>query len=248
MQAFSYVPVPGPKGRRRIRSAVDFVPSVLPRVWLRADRITGLNDGDPIDTWANAGASGGSFIGIGAGRPLWRASAVNGRPAVDFDGSNDVLQTTLAGSQMISASAFEYFMVFQADIINTDDAVTLINNDCLWGDNVPNYGTFLRSAPTVHAVVNDGAAKIVSASIATGAPQRIAVRLDAGNLYLSVGAGDDSSVACGNVASTATNPRIGHVTGARFDGKLAEFLTFNTVLSDQFRNEIKNYLFGRYGA
>lgn len=56
-------------------------------IWLDADQITGLSDGDPVATWEDESGNGNDFTQVTASRrPLWRASWVNGHAAVQFDG------------------------------------------------------------------------------------------------------------------------------------------------------------------
>jgi len=54
-------------------------------LWLRADGIIGLSDGDPVGTWADESGSGNDISQA-------TESAKNGKPAVLFDGIDDWLQ------------------------------------------------------------------------------------------------------------------------------------------------------------
>ena len=56
--------------------------------WLRADAITGLNDGDPVSTWIPQ-VYGNDAIQTGINRPLYKAGILNGKPVVRFDGTDD---------------------------------------------------------------------------------------------------------------------------------------------------------------
>lgn len=63
-----------------------------------------LSDGDPVATWQDASGNGNDVTqGTGANQPTYRgpgsASAINGVPTVEFDGSNDVLTSTSFGSE-----------------------------------------------------------------------------------------------------------------------------------------------------
>lgn len=61
-------------------------------VWLRADSIAGLSDGDPLATWEDQSGNGYDFIQADPVlRPLWRSPVVNGLPAIQFDGADDDL-------------------------------------------------------------------------------------------------------------------------------------------------------------
>jgi PKD repeat protein len=55
-------------------------------LWLKADALTGLADGDPVAAWPDASGAGHHATQPTASkRPLWRADAGNGRPALSFD-------------------------------------------------------------------------------------------------------------------------------------------------------------------
>ncbi len=74
-----------------------FDPSDVPNMlmWLRADAITGLNDGDPVATWPDASGNGKNATQSNASkRPIYRTNEVNGLPALEFDASDDGLSTS----------------------------------------------------------------------------------------------------------------------------------------------------------
>lgn len=71
--------------------------------WLKADAITGLSDTDPVTTWIDSSPNSRDVAGSGTARPLYLSNQINALPAVNFDGSNDVLsssQYTLAGQRV----------------------------------------------------------------------------------------------------------------------------------------------------
>lgn len=60
-------------------------------LWLKADAITAV-DGDPIATWPDSsGFAKDATQATAAKRPLYKATGVNGKPAVWFDGTDDWL-------------------------------------------------------------------------------------------------------------------------------------------------------------
>lgn len=73
---------------------MPFVPSDLSGLesWFDADAITGLSADDPVSQWDDeSGNDHHATQGTSANRPLYRTSALNGLPGVEFDGSNDYL-------------------------------------------------------------------------------------------------------------------------------------------------------------
>lgn len=61
-----------------------------PRIWLKADAITGLADSDPLSTWEDQSTFGHDFSqSTAAKKPLYKTNRVNGLPAVLADGADD---------------------------------------------------------------------------------------------------------------------------------------------------------------
>ena len=66
-------------------------------LWLKADQITGLVDGDPVTTWSDQ--SGNGYDGTQATvahKPTYKTAILNGLPVVRFDGSDDHLEVNNA--------------------------------------------------------------------------------------------------------------------------------------------------------
>ncbi len=63
-------------------------------LWLKADGLTGLADGDPVGTWPDAsGAGSDATQSVASRRPVYRASRLNGLPALAFDATDDGMST-----------------------------------------------------------------------------------------------------------------------------------------------------------
>lgn len=58
-------------------------------LWLAADRITGLADGDPVGTWADLSGGAHDATQVGSARPLYKTGILNGLPGVLYDGTDD---------------------------------------------------------------------------------------------------------------------------------------------------------------
>jgi hypothetical protein len=64
------------------------------QLWLKADAITGLSDGDPVASWVDSSGNSRPAAQSTAGyRPLYKTSILNSNPVVRFDGSDDFLVT-----------------------------------------------------------------------------------------------------------------------------------------------------------
>jgi hypothetical protein len=93
--------------------AIDDLTSVIGH-W-SADQITGLSDGDPVDTLPDSISSWD--VGFtSTARPLYRpASSINSLPAMEFDGSNDFGIT--GSSKVIAAGDLRMCWVHRMDVL-----------------------------------------------------------------------------------------------------------------------------------
>ncbi len=77
-------------------------------LWLKADAITGLSDGDPITTWVDQSGEGNDATATGTTRPSYQTNELNGLPVARFDGVSDVMQI---GSPLTLAHPYTIFYV-----------------------------------------------------------------------------------------------------------------------------------------
>src|SRR3990167_3932393 len=72
------------------------------QLWLKADAITGLNDGDSVTTWTDSsGNSNDATQSTAANKPIYKTSIINSKPVLRFDGSNDQMNVpALSGTAM----------------------------------------------------------------------------------------------------------------------------------------------------
>ncbi len=88
---------------------VKFDPRRIPNciLWLAADRITGLSDGDAVATWSDLSATSNHATQANAGnRPVYKTGIANGRPVVRFDGANSALDLTSEPALTTEATIF----------------------------------------------------------------------------------------------------------------------------------------------
>lgn len=68
-------------------------------LWLRADSIGGIADGDPLPSWMDISRFENHAVAPSPGeRPILRMGILNGKPVVRFDGVNDNLIVTGLGT------------------------------------------------------------------------------------------------------------------------------------------------------
>lgn len=74
------------------------ISDAAPALWLKADAITGLVDGDPLGSWTDSSGNGNTATQATSGaKPTYKTGVQNGLPAVLFDGG-DSLASAASGS------------------------------------------------------------------------------------------------------------------------------------------------------
>jgi hypothetical protein len=217
-------------------------------LWLDASRLTGISNGDAVATWTDASGNGHTAIqGASTSRPVYVASAVNGQPAVQFDGVNDYLQntsfTTLSGQRGATA-----FVVFQADTPSANLVAFCESgrnvNSQVYGNLAHAYATtgkwgrvaFTSRNWTIWNSVYDG----TQGSNAT----RLKLYLDGVGQTLTYGA------TIPTVLSTGAGYDVGRPQGtnlAYWDGRIAEVIVYARTLSPSERLAVEGYLKTKYG-
>lgn len=86
------------------------IDGVLPVLWLEADRIIGLSDGDPIATWLDASQGGNNATQAVAGkRPTYKTNIINGKPVARFDGGDCLITSSVDLSAIDDVTIFAIF-------------------------------------------------------------------------------------------------------------------------------------------
>jgi len=213
------------------------------QAWYRADAITALADGDPVASWVDSTANARTLAQSTADyRPAYKVSIQNGRPAIRFDGSNDMLTGAFAGSVQFTVfsvqrpdTIFDYETLYlalsggdAASFAGYSDATHLFLG--FWGPEgwgyyfpghasstvVPEAWTSRYDQAWWRAWVNRGAL--------TPAPQ---TKLPIIGISINVGA---------------------WVQGAQhFDGDIFELAFFAEALSDRDRQRVERYLARKWG-
>jgi len=235
--------------------AIDDLSSVIAH-W-SADAITGLSDGDPVDTLPDS-ISSWDLTATTTARPLYRAtSSINSLPAVEFDGSNDfeITATTKAiGGNICSVS------VVSIDVIknyNTVLSLSTINGLPVY--SAVSHGLMAYFYATGQQLVStyDSGVKYAygpSGVMATGVVMITLIITDSYYVIRLNGRGGigsatgNSNAQCVGVPSQNYYASFGanSTAGAYFDGLLAEtVLCYETILFES--RYIEGVLAHKYG-
>lgn len=216
-----------------------------PRLWLRADAITGLASGDPISSWSDSsGNANHATQATATKQPYYKSSGTNSKPAVHFTGSN-ALQTGTGDA----LGDFTIFIIFKK-LGSADIAFgRLLDKDFANGfwigrnnTTANSFGGGVREGSDpygIYGTFTDQAPHLLE-SIRTGTTHQ---------LYRN-----GSLLTSNTVSSTATSTAAYGIGGDYanagnylYRGDISEIVVYNTALSTADRQAMESYLNVKYG-
>jgi hypothetical protein len=211
--------------------------------WYRADAITGLADGAAVASWPDSTANARTLSQATADyRPLYKVSIQNGRPAVRFDGSNDLLTGTFAGSLQ-----FTVFSVQRPDgsLANLPYIYLVPGN----GKNL--WGGYLSSSQLYFGFFSGGGWRTYTPvhTSSVSLPEVWVLSYDQAWFRSWVNRSALSSLADVNTPTLGNELRIGRYGEElqTFDGDIFELAFFNVALTDRDRQRVERYLMRKWG-
>ncbi len=234
-------------------ASVAFAPDDLSDlvVWLDADD-TAFANNDAVDSWSNKGTGGDADQTDSAKRPIFKTSLLNGKPGVDFDGTNDHLQiSSLALNTYITlfvvaklTTAKPMFIEHGADSNNNDGFYFYGSNNSHY--NVRRSGSrnsYLGTSGWFGSAAAQ-AALVVNAIASTPNPM--------GKVYKDgTVQSDGSSTSTGSLSDSSVTATLNIFSrnGASVfsDGELHELIIYNAPLSDSDREKVEGYLAHKWG-
>lgn len=233
--------------------------AVGPKLWMKADAITGVADAGAACTWPDA--SGNGFDATEATNcPTFETSEINGWPVVRFDAVNDKMVSAGAVGVLNAKPGATIFTVFVPNAASTGASLWNISTAVGVGGRLNSLmnGTALRDSVGLRhndstftqALGNDGSL------IALGTPSLVTDVADVStNGYLETYVGGTRQTSRPTVAGTGTFPATNSLSvtiGNRNDGALpsgsdiAEWVVFDYVLSAADRKGVEIYLACKY--
>ncbi len=230
----------------KIDGLVLWLEPTLPNSFLDSE-IGGL-----ISVWndasgANPNTPAQALQGTLDNQPIYSSSAINGLPALKFDGSDDYIEASL--STAITSEQLEVFIVYKRIQIKAWSGTSaLYKNGSNDYDNVSSIA--LRDSTAVDSLLTErnGANSATSPHPGNNVAFIYSTKFDGTNNTPYINGTAQSPVA------SAGNFGIDRVlVGARkngsynsFNGYVAEFIVFDRALSDQERQDVTQYLSDKY--
>lgn len=215
-------------------------------IWIDANELS-MTDGSSISSAADISGNSNSFTQVSSTkRPVYKTNIVNGLPAIQFDGSNDVLNS---GSIVALESAnITYFIVFQKAPLTLQFLIgaNYTSSDRKWINYTnPNNNNLISAhySPTIkYASYNEptGAFSFTSTHIT---PSSISTRQQG---TLKGAAAGTYTVPSGHNKVTLGNVPYTTWQNCTLNGYIAEVIVFNTALTNLQRILVENYLGAKY--
>jgi hypothetical protein len=232
-----------------------FTPSILPdlKLWLAADRISGLVDGDPVTTWADLSGQGNNATqGTGAAKPTYKTNIVNGRPALLFDGVDDFLDVPAPIEALLQTSTKSVFAVVKwVTLVNNTRIFTLANGAAQTRFSlgiISGFNYYLiyttGSATQSNSIMTGGAAPSTSVAQIFDVTQNgtaLAGYVN-GTLGNSV---NDAGTTAPNTAGTVGSNQGGSLWANVY---ICEIVAYDTALSASDRARVRRYLGAKYSV
>lgn len=224
--------------------AAPFSPSSVAglRGWWKADAITGISDGGLVASWPDSSGSGATASQPFDLKPTYETGELNGQPVVRFGGGSDKALRADTAYPNGPETVFAVFRPNSAGVTGTNTirggevqtmSVRLVNGRL----DITSAGTAVIGQGTTVLTAN---AAIVAAFAMTPGSSWAVYRNGALD-------GSGSTPHSYGPRSTSTLGASGIFGQERFEGDLAEFLSYSGVLSSADRNAVTAYLGAKYG-
>lgn len=250
-----------------IAQSADFIPTDISdcELWLDANQITGLNDGDSVTTWSDESGNSHDATQSTAGyKPTYETNEINSLPTVRFDGTDDFL--TL-GTALGKPANWTVFVVMNTSS-TSPTAQTLIgsaassgNSNTIWGQ-IAISNNWLGSSPQGSMIYNFGEdpgsasyGYTTSGVVNISTNYCLSARYTSGNNYVELFEGGDSkSLTKVSTLATASSGtvydfsigRLGEITGSNFVGDIAEVIIYSKSLTDTELGQVETYIDNKY--
>ena len=217
-------------------------------VWLEADSLTGLSDGDDITTWGDGSGNALDFSQPDpAFKPIYKADILNSKPVVRIDKTNGRIRRTAFAN--FPTTAITTFVVNK----NSENSDGILSYASAGGSN--DFLIFNSSSLNLYRgvnrnsgiAINNNSWHIVDASWRSS-DGAMAFWIDGSESYtntLQIGTSITQN-GCFAIAGEQDAIDGGYDPGQAHTGDFAEVIVYNTYLNDAQRIIVANYLAAKY--
>ena len=234
-------------------AAIPFIPSMLFNLtlWLdAADSDAFTLSGSSVDTWIDKSGRGNNATQATADSKPTRVS-YGSLNAVDFDGTDDFLDTGKAISNFFLNSSRSIFVVGLVRTVDTNNTTNAYHNDAFLGDDGGYMSIYMRSAgPTVGSYNWTGANSIATTTFSLNTLTIFNYTLSSSTLGIRLNGGNQVTAASGNT-NVMTNPldigRQSNNNAYNLNGQIMEMIIYSQDLTFTQRQVVEGYLAWKWG-
>lgn len=213
--------------------------------WYDASVATSITIQTGVQQWSDLSGNGRHLVqNITNNQPAYTTGAINGKPVVDFDGTNDSLRT--AGFTL--NQPFTYFMVFKVDSSTISGTPRLLDaggSGVRSGEfflNFANDMRFFSGASLVPPAMTAGSYLTYALYEATFNGTQSRFRATAGNVDSTGNAGTNNGSRLTLAADSNATP------GSPANISVAEVLIYNSVPTSSEASKVRAYLGNKYNV
>jgi hypothetical protein len=226
-----------------VNAVAGFDPGTLSGLvlWTKAEGM-GLNNGDPVSTWADLSSAANDLTQVSPQRPQYQTNLINSKPALVFDGDNDVLVRADDVDFDFGSGNFSIYFVMKQYASNAD--ATFLSKDTSGSDNGINIFIFSN----VLGVWNGSTSINASGSDNTNWHIYTVQRTGTGTNQLTIYR-NGSQVGQGTDSRTLANSqelKVGGSTSKYAFVYIAEIVVQKGFATSTDRDNMHTYLNGRY--
>ena len=224
------------------------------KLWLRSDAGVTLN-GSTVSQWADQSGSGtNASQGTSASQPVLVANALNGKPALRFDGSNDYMTFNLPINGLTGMTVF----LVSANRASQTAGSSQAEYAAIFWNETTSWGTVYLSPFQSQVAWRFGTTQTNNRQIYTR-PSSVGSGYTRTTMKHDGPAGTDTLYVNGVQVQSATgklsalaghqdtgNLGRGYNNNTYFNGDIVEVLVYNRTLSDSERQSVEQYLNDKY--
>ena len=221
--------------------------------WFKADSLV-LADGDPVSSWSDSSGNSHTATSTSTARPTYRSAPTgfNGKPALQFDGSNDTIGT--AGFALTSLDLTVFAVIRATDYANFNGIISKTDAS----GNPKGMDFYLITSTGIPRFLRRsgfGANYNVDGTSAPGtSTTRVVEVVQASTTISHYRDGAANGSGSGGTITIDDDATKGLIVGNRtdgftkFKGYIAEVLLYSAAVSSGDRLSIRQYLGTKYGV
>lgn len=234
-------------------------PAILPNslsglvFWLKADSITGVSNGTQITAWNDSSGNGKTFST--ANGPTMVSNCLNGKPCLQFNGTNQYLQQAGVYDVSLNTTAFTFLVIVRTMSMGTSGEIYR----SLVGAGVDGFGLAIADngfgSGTHRALIGNATLQWdylwpLDRTINVNAWDLYSLHLDTTLTRMMHRNGFMQAAMYNSYeVNGSVKPTIGSLetlNGSWFNGQISEIILYNVALSDYQRRGVNCYLKNKY--